>query len=477
MAVKYIYSNQVANKLPGSNQNYYFRTVTEYDVDSNGKPTGEARTMLFYAPGAGARGPGGSTWTNGTADSLSNFDKAGWVAAAATDNGGKSFQFLRYTQRDVDNGIISADKLGTPVLGATARQSLTTPGGIFYETIQNTLINTAVKTQPGLAQVVSAKQANTATPPPQTQPGSGAATETKISLDDLTLEQIYGDKEATRKWKGEIYKYPTSIDSNKQDYIKFNVVSYVASKPNNKDALLLTKDTTKKEIKATIILPIQPSITDLNSVDWNGLGLNPVDLALYGISSGAVNGSPEQVQSVLSQLGTSITKDPNVQKAITLYLKQKAVGVEGLLSRFSGAIVNPNLELLFQGVQLRPFNFTFRLSPRDDDEAKQVKNIIRAFKEAMTPQVASGGLFLATPYVFDIKYVTPGKENHPSLNRIKTCALQSCSVDYTPDGSYMTFNDNEKTMTSYNLTLQFQELEPITSKDYTDIKNTAEIGY
>ena len=30
---------------------------------------------------------------------------------------------------------------------------------------------------------------------------------------------------------------------------------------------------------------------------------------------------------------------------------------------------------------------------------------------------------------------------HPGLHKIKTCALTSCSVDYTPDGSYMTFED------------------------------------
>jgi hypothetical protein len=45
----------------------------------------------------------------------------------------------------------------------------------------------------------------------------------------------------------------------------------------------------------------------------------------------------------------------------------------GLLSRASGAILNPNLELLFNGPQLRPFNFTFRLSPREEKEATASK--------------------------------------------------------------------------------------------------------
>ena len=41
----------------------------------------------------------------------------------------------------------------------------------------------------------------------------------------------------------------------------------------------------------------------------------------------------------------------------------------------------------------------------------------------------------------------------------------------------MTFNDIEHTMTSYNLTLQFQELEPVTEKDYKDLNDINTIGY
>jgi len=231
---------------------------------------------------------------------------------------------------------------------------------------------------------------------------------------------------------------------------------------------------------ATLVLPIQPSITDTNTVDWNGLGLNPVELAGYGLTNAGMTGNANDFTGILEKLGETVTQDANAKKAITLYLKQKAIGVNGLLSRFGGAVVNPNIELLFQGPQLRPFNFTFRLSPRDIDEANQVKSIIRVFKESMSVKTASGGLFLATPNIFKISYIngSTGRE-HKSLNKIKTCALQSCSVDYTPDGSYMTFNDREHTMTSYNLTLQFQELEPVTDVDYQtkDLENNATIGY
>jgi hypothetical protein len=307
--------------------------------------------------------------------------------------------------------------------------------------------------------------------------------QTLIGTEEYQLEQIEADKDNKKTaWRGKIYRYPTKIGDNRQDFIKFEVYDYKTRRPSRENPLVQEKDRNLGSQIATIVLPIQPTIVDNNTVDWNGLGLNPVELAGYGLSTAGMTGGSNgnDFGEILGKLGTTITEDPDVRKALLLYLKQKAIGVNGLLSRFGGAIVNPNIELLFQGTQLRPFNFSFRLSPRDRDEAKQVKSIIRVFKEAMSAKTASGGIFLAAPNVFKIRYINGiTNDDHTSLNQIKTCALQSCSVDYTPDGSYMTFKDTDSgnPMTSYNLNLQFQELEPVIDTDYKEFTDESTIGY
>ena len=65
-----------------------------------------------------------------------------------------------------------------------------------------------------------------------------------------------------------------------------------------------------------------------------------------------------------------------LNQAILAALAGEAVGIQGLLSRATGTVLNPNLELLFQGPQLRPFTFQFRLSPRGIEEAKEVKKLL-----------------------------------------------------------------------------------------------------
>ena len=46
---------------------------------------------------------------------------------------------------------------------------------------------------------------------------------------------------------------------------------------------------------------------------------------------------------------------------------------------------------------------------------------------------------------------------------MKTCALTDCTVNYTPDGSFMAY-DNDS-MVAYEMSLSFQEIEPIYNND------------
>ena len=113
------------------------------------------------------------------------------------------------------------------------------------------------------------------------------------------------------------------------------------------------------------------------------------------------------------------------------------------------------------------------MSPRDEHEAQQVREIIRFFKQGMSVKSTANNVFLKAPNVFDIRYITyddDGREvrDHPSINRIKTCSLTSCAVNYTPDNSYMTYGDDARTMTSYEMALNFTELTPVYEEDYNN---------
>lgn len=308
--------------------------------------------------------------------------------------------------------------------------------------------------------------------PPAPDPQASEVVPTNISatISDNYVRTNYGTPENLR--------YPETLKLETQDCIQFKMFRYgsrsIDASTEEKALNLKLPDRNLTEITGTVTLPIQPSITDSNGVEWGGANLSPTDAYFASLARGAMEGEGSAAD-VIAGLAGRVSGDlkkalgnKDIKSAMLTYFTQEAVGIQGLLSRTAGGILNPNLELLFNGPTLRPFNFTFRLSPRSEKEAANVRRIIRFFKQGMSVKTSPTNIFLKAPNVFEIKYLTDGKD-HPSLNRIKKCALLGCDVDYTPDGTYMTFNDESKTMTSYQLSLRFSELEPIYEDDYNQI--------
>ena len=155
-----------------------------------------------------------------------------------------------------------------------------------------------------------------------------------------------------------------------------------------------------------------------------------------------------------------IEQNINAGPFIKAYFAGQAVGAN-VTARATGTVINPNLELLFKGPRLRTFNFNFTFTPRSENESREVKKIIKTFKRNMAPRRSSSSLFLKTPRIFQLEYIYNDTDRqHPFLNKFKPCAMTSFAVNYTPDGSYMTYGD-DGSLTSYALTMTFGELEPI----------------
>ena len=133
-------------------------------------------------------------------------------------------------------------------------------------------------------------------------------------------------------------------------------------------------------------------------------------------------------------------------------------------SRQEGKALNPNLELLFKSPELRNFSFQYKFSPRSAPESNAVKSIIRAFKKAMAPKRGNpGSFFLQAPDIFELTYLHKNVI-HSSMNKFKTCALKSCTVNYAPEGTYATFPDG--VMHSYVMSLGFTEIDPVFAENY-----------
>ena len=141
-----------------------------------------------------------------------------------------------------------------------------------------------------------------------------------------------------------------------------------------------------------------------------------------------------------------------------------AEGAEQLINKAQGQADNPYMEVLFDAMQLRTFNYSFVMSPRNEDEAYEIQRIIQLFRFHMAPELKGGqSRFLGLPSQFDIHYMYLSKEGIASennyYNKVSTCVLESCAVDYTPSG-VKSFEDGGPTQTTMALT--FKEVELLT---------------
>ena len=415
----------------GANQTViYGFTSTKVTQGSDGKVNG-GTTTLNYSPSPG-----------------------NYIPAATTTDGGKTWTYLK-------------DSEGKEILGADAKKSL--EQGALKSTLNKTVIPSAAKKAGIPDQQAKNLQLNNNTANPSGAPtadSTGATPLTKVE----DLQAAVGKSKKSRDKFPKNLRYPLTLDTSKQDKIKFDMVEYRPAEFSSAASKQFGFNRASERASTTIgtvFLPIPSGISDTTGCNWGGKDANAADIAKANIAMGAITegggGAAKAIESVLT---TAQGDSKGVGAAVATAIAGDVSGMGGgLLTRVTGAILNPNLELLFDSPTLRTFSFTFKMSARSEEEAKQIIGILRFFKQGMAPRKSDSNLFLLSPHTFKITYIHKNQEgSHKFLNKFKECALTNLTTNYTPEGQYATFYDGP--MVSYEIQMQFQELEPVFNEDY-----------
>ena len=325
----------------------------------------------------------------------------------------------------------------------------------------------------------------------------------------LNQKRNTSTSKSQRASRGGVLRYPYQALTAHTDYLQIDIVEYKSVKQSS-GSLISNPASGNRRIQGSkvvgstrprglatkallnngsILLPIPNSVQDGNSVDYGSSKLGNLQAtAASGIRDAMdadfTKGGTQYVDDVTKALkDTASNFNEGVgggAKAADLLKKQlttQAVGMLGgnitvdqLMARENGEVFNPNMELLFNGPTLRNFKFSYKMMPRSEQEAEQVRLIIRSFKSNMAVKTKAssgqgGSFFLKTPNIFELRYRT-GNQDHPFLHKFKQCFLTDISVNYTGEASHMTYADG--TPVSMVMDLTFKELEPIYDVDYDD---------
>lgn len=232
------------------------------------------------------------------------------------------------------------------------------------------------------------------------------------------------------------------------------VIGNASSEPITKNS---TFSRPQKRLKAAIALHVPNQLSIKYGANWSDEETFGMQALLSG-GEAVARALQEGGKDALSNL---VNGDKGISSIVANIALSKGPG-GAALSALSGLAPNPMKEQIFKGVDFRTFTMDYQFAPRDKEEARNVLQIIQAFKYHMHPEFKDGGNFLFLyPSEFDITYFHGGQENN-NIHRHTSCVLTDMDVNYTPNGNFSTFEGGMPTQ--INVTLSFKELTILTKE-------------
>ena len=257
-----------------------------------------------------------------------------------------------------------------------------------------------------------------------------------------------------------ILTFPDGIDSGAvPSYMIFGVKKILSRATTLSKISAIASDDLGDQFKArgydksflNVILPIPPSLQINQAIGWENVELGAVaggavaaqrkDGALSDILAAGINGIVDATVRTGANVASAMTgvEFGNAKRAITKN------------------IVNPRLEVLFQGINFRTFSFAFKLSPTSREEAIKVRDIVKIFRYHSAPSIPdSSERFIVFPSMFSITFIHNKGLRHPAIPNIGDAVCTGVDVDFTSVGSWAQLEDGTPVETQ--LTLTFSEI-------------------
>ena len=225
-----------------------------------------------------------------------------------------------------------------------------------------------------------------------------------------------------------------------------------------------------KNLPSTIIVTMPQDVGTELGAQWGGKSFGALSKALAAAGGQLSSG---QFGDAASSIGNVIKDSMNSDalKSFATSLSKAALnsipGVGGNLSvndiaqGASSTILNPNVELMYEGPTLRTLNLDMKLVARTPTESKTIREIAKSFRKAAAP-ANKNNRFINVPAYVRMKYMTGAVQNE-NLPKHRLFAITGVSVSYTPDGQYIVFEDGS--IPAVNIRLQLQETKIIFFED------------
>ena len=258
-----------------------------------------------------------------------------------------------------------------------------------------------------------------------------------------------------------------------------------------------------------IMLPMPQDLSNEFQAQWQGKQFTATGrAAVAALGAGNFSFANEVVKNIAGNAKA-------LQTALNTAVLNSIPGVGGNLSfndisgSTRGIVINPNAELLYDAPEMREIGMIFKLVAQNEQESKDIRKICQLFRYSSLPRWGGEGaqydvspdgtivnIFSGEAKVTgtnaggfandkvgnrdkDGQFDITGEDNwirvpdlckftfmrgdkpHPYIPQFKPCAIQAVEVNYTPDGTYATYQGMDGAPVAVELRVNFMETKVI----------------
>ena len=223
-----------------------------------------------------------------------------------------------------------------------------------------------------------------------------------------------------------------------------------------------------KRLDTAIAMYMPQQLQTQYAANYTDPEISGIATAVGSIAERLTNGGKITLEGIAKTIQSDVVSDVEKRVLLKTLGGLDAIGVTGAREAVeisTGEVIADRMELSFKGVARRPFQYTFKMIPRNSREAEEIRKIIFAFKSNMLPEMIKGmdRDTMNIPNTFNIQYMYKGKEND-YVHRVSECFLDNMQVSYGGD-RYKTFEphaDDGAPPVETTIILSFKEIEIIT---------------
>jgi len=258
-----------------------------------------------------------------------------------------------------------------------------------------------------------------------------------------------------------------------------------------------------------IMLPMPQDLSNEFQAQWQGKQFTATGrAAVAALGAGNFSFANEVVKNIAGNAKA-------LQTALNTAVLNSIPGVGGNLSfndvsgSTRGIVINPNAELLYDSPEMREIGMIFKLVAQNEQESKDIRKICQLFRYSSLPRwggdnaqydttadgtivnvfsgeakitgTNAGGFasdkvgnrdkdgqfditgednWIRVPDLCKFTFMR-GDKPHPYIPQFKPCAIQAVEVNYTPDGTYATYQGVDGAPVAVELRVNFMETKII----------------